>query len=433
MVKKKTAKQLIEDKGLPYAEGAEAGVLSCILQYPDLQVEVTPLLAEICYSGKHKLIANAMVDLREAGDPLDLISLTSHFQAKEDAFAALGGASALSEICTTVDSPSNFAHYLSILKDKQALRSIITSCNETIEECYQNGDDVQAILGRYYQRVTQCVTDNSQSKEKSIEEATDEWMDRYEKMMKGEIQTSMPTRFTCVNKKTPIRSGYTVVMGPRKSGKSCLGFNLMTDGCLREGRPGIIDNYELSFHESMNRLVADYGNVHAAFLFEPDKCPPNRETMRAITNTISHIRKSKLQILSSRPSIEELCNKARAAHAKYGDLMVLIDYLQIAPDPKNDRKEKTREQDVAKNSALCRDLSKELNCTVIALSQINKDGTARESAAPENDCDLALRVDGEKGVLIHAQRNGPSGEYLPLFLEGEHFRFKEKQYNEVPV
>lgn len=431
MKQNKRGKELIEDKGLPFAEEAECGVLSIALQNPTI---LTDLDQTLFYHPKNKLIAGALEALTEAGVPIDYISLTEYFSAKEEAFTAIGGASALAEIYSYVDSSSNLPHWFSILKDKKALRSVITACNDTIDEAYVQQDDVQGLLGRFYQRAAACSNANSQSTEKSIEEATDEWMDRYQKMMIGEIQTSMPTRWTCVNKKTPLRPGYTVIMGPRKSGKSCLGFNMMTDGTLREGRPGIIANYELQFHESMNRLIADYGNVPAHYLFAPDQVKPTKEVMKSIADTISVIRKSKLRIICNvRMTMDELCNKARATHAKYGDLMVMIDYLQILPDPRTQKKDQNREQDVARNSGAARDLSKELNIPVIALSQINKDGTTRESGAPENDCDLALRVDGEDGVKIHAQRNGPWGEHLPLYLEGEHFRFQERQWTKSGI
>lgn len=427
----KRGKEHVEDKGLPLSETAESGSLSCIIQHPELANELPANAEHLFYHPKNKLIAHGILSLKEKGLPFDFIALADYFQSKDETFDGIGGPAALAEVFSYVDSANNFPHYLSILKDKLTLRSVITACNDTIDEAYGNVDDVGALLGRFYQRVTKCVSEGAEAKEKSIEEATDEWLDRYEKMMAGEIQTSMPTRWACMNKSAPIRPGYTIIMGPSKSGKSCLGFNLMTDGCLRGDRPGMILNYELSFQESMNRLIADYGNVHAGYLFEPDKCAPTREVMRSITTAISHIRKSKLQILSTRPSISEMCNKARGVHAKYGDLMVLIDYLQIAPDPKIERNEKTREQDVARNSGMARDLSKELGATVIALSQINKDGTARESAAPAQDCDLTLRVE-EKGVRVLLQRNGPSGDLFPMHLRGEHFRFEEKTYSEIP-
>jgi replicative DNA helicase len=432
---KKRGKELVEDKGLPFADDAEKGVLSCLMQNPELVGDVQGLLSDKAfYHPANKLVYQTMLELHAQKKPVELITLSTHF-IDHGLMEKIGGPGFLAEINSFVNSPQYYPHHISLLKEKLVYREIITSCNDTIDEAYDPQDGAQGLLDRFYQRAATCANQNALTKEISIEDATDQWMDTYQKMMIGEIKTSIPTRFSCVNERAPLRPGYTVIMGPRKSGKSCLGFNFITDSCLREGRPGIIANYELQFQESMNRLIADYGNVDARYLFSPDVYTPRRAEMEAITKSITVIRESKLQIICNvRMSLEELCNRARAKHAKHGDLVVLIDYLQILPDPRVVHKERNREQDVARNSGMARDLSKELNIPVIALSQINKDGTTRESGAPENDCDLALRVDGEEGVKIHAQRNGASGGHLPLFLQGEHFRFREEyRTSEIPV
>lgn len=234
-----------------------------------------------------------------------------------------------------------------------------------------------------------------------------------------------------------IRSGYSVIMGPRGSGKSVLVQNIFTDACLDHGLAGIYFSFEMKAKMILNRIIADIGAIHGAYLFSPDLNSPTGEDkkrlMATITRCLQRIRASKMEIVHDvRLSPEAVVSKIRSCHAKHGHCIAAIDYLQLLDPPKSKRCD-NREQEVAGISALFRAISKELDIPVFALSQVNKDKTSRESNAPEQDADDVYLIDRYKlpdgsthegPVNCMKNRNGPDGP-INLKFKGELFRFTE--------
>jgi replicative DNA helicase len=327
-----------------------------------------------------------------------------------------------------------FGYYVETLRAKHLERTIIQGGVAVIESAYSH--DPSLMQETATQQLSQISDAIRGKKERGMGEQLEEWMATWHDIRLGKKESSMPTRWTCWNRRLMgLRPGYTVISGPRGSGKSTLAGNLLTDACIHRGGAGLLVNYEMPVRMSINRIISDIGGVESAHLFCPDITKPDRSVERKITQCLQKIRDSKLTIIHDvRMGAEDIANMAKAIKARHGTCKVLVDYIQIMPPPKLD-KDCNREQEVAKTSAVLRALSKELDDTVIGLSQLNKDGTTRESSSIEADADDVYRVERYKkpdgsttddGVLVFKNRSGPEGMNLPLTLKEGYYRFIEK-------
>lgn len=411
----------------PCSEEAEKGILSCFFQAPELLEDARVFIPDRYFFNKALgTIYGVMLEMNSQKSPIDFITVTDWCISK-GIIEQVGGRASIVELSSYLNSSSHYAHYRGILKEKSALRDLIELNSDCIKSAYScASQEASKLIARHAIDLTNLAK-VSVPKKKSMQDHVEEWMDEWQKMYGGEKASGIPTRWSDFNYKCGgIKPGYTVVSGRRASGKSCLAYNMVVDYCLKQDKPGIIKNYEMPVKMTLNRLIADIGSVPAEHLFYPDRFPPNEEMLKRIQQARDMLLRSKLEIIHDvTMDIESVIDMARQKKASEGDCLVAIDYIQIAPDPRRKKRDQNREQDVAKNSAICRAASKELDIPLIVLSQLNNDGTTRESSAIEQDADDVYRIDSEKGVFIHKQRNGPSDEYLPLFLNGPYLRFQK--------
>lgn len=410
----------------PSSDESEKGILSCFFLDRDLLEDAAMSVhPDWFFSPPNKVVYEAMLDMRFNKIPLDLVSINVWFN-DHLLMDSVGGPSELAQLYSYVPTPTQYGYYKTVLKDKFLLRRLIQSNNECNDKAYTcPSNEIPTLIAQHASTITSYARDSIPQR-RSMSEIIEDWMENWHETFHGERSSGVSSRWDCFNLKCGgIKPGYTVVSGKRASGKSCLAYNMVADYCIKHNLPGIIKNYEMPVDMTINRLIADIGGVPGEYLFYPDRFKPNDQIMKAIQRARDILAQSKLEIIHDvTMDIESVIDLARRKKANEGDCLLAIDYLQIAPDPKRRKKDQNREQDVAKNSAVCRSASKELAIPIIVLSQLNADGTTRESAAVEQDADDVYRIDSEHGVYIHKQRNGPSGEFLPLFLNGPLFRFQ---------
>jgi replicative DNA helicase len=377
------------------------------------------------------------------GWPVEYLALSQYLNDKK-LIDRIGGQGMLAELLDFVPTPSHYGYYKGILRDKYLLRQIIGACTEGISFAYEYQEDVPGLLNKVALRISEVTKEASGmvSNADNMDGHLDEWMDTWHDIYKGKKESSMPTRWHCWNTQMMgLRPGYTIISGPRGSGKSSLAQNIQTDACLKRGKAGICFNYEMPVRMTINRIIADLGDIEGAYLFAPDLARPPKEVEKKITQCLEKIRASKLEIIH-RPSMdmEEVAQRIRACKAKHGSCVALVDYIQLVPPPRL-AKDANREQEVAQNSSILRRVSKEVDDTVLGLSQLNRDGTTRESSSIESDADDVYRVErykqpdgstSEGGVLVFKNRSGPEGFKLDLLFRGKHYRFEDKDHDNIP-
>lgn len=417
---------------LPQDPNAEKGVLSCYLHNNDLLDY--PVNQEWFHHPCWRMLYLEMKAMRASSQPVELILLTK-WLVDRGLMEQIGGPGTIPELLDFVPTPQHFKYYLDILIGCHLSRAAVQGGQAVMEAGYHHDTKEMVSVVSTQMALIQKAA-RGVHKEPSMEDQLEKWQEDWNLMASGKKTSTMPTRWKSWNKKVfGISPGYTVLMGPRASGKSVLGQNIITDACLTFNRPGLIVSYEMPVRMIINRLISDIGNINGAYLFHPDTCKPTPEIIKEIGRCLDRIRASRLKIIHDvTMDVLGVVAKAKQIYAKHGDCVVMVDYLQITKSPKG-KSFDLREQEIAGISAPLRDLSKELNIPVLALSQVNKDRTSRESNAPEQDADEVYLIDRyrlpngdihEGGIICVKARNGEDGK-IDMSLDGACFRFTDSK------
>lgn len=417
---------------LPSSLEAERAVLGCYLHYNDL-LDLGDK-EEWFYHAGSRVLFQEMKAMRASGLPVDYILLCK-WLADRGKMEEIGGNGVLADILDYVPAPTHYKHYLNILKECSLARVAVQGGVTILEMAYHHDRKEIATTAATQLALIEQAARGANS-EPSMEDQIDQWQNDWNLMASGKKASAMPTRWKAWNKKVMgVRPGYTIIMGARGSGKSILAQNIITDAAITFNRPALIVSYEMPVRMIINRLIADMGNINGAYLFSPDIAVPTPEIIKQINRCLDRIRGSRLRIVHDvTMGAEGIVAKVKQIHAKHGDCVVAVDYLQLMKSPKGEKFD-LREQVIAANSSLLRDLSKELDIPVFALSQINKEGTSRESNAPEQDADDIYRIERyrlpngdmkEEGITCVKNRNGDDG-HIDMVLNGPLFRFEESQ------
>lgn len=428
-------------KGLPHAPEVEQGILSCLLQRPDELIGHARenLPPESFYHPVNRQIYEELIAFGSKPNvEVDLVTFSQHLLNKE-MLDKVGGPSFIAEILNFVATPAHYPYYSKILDESLRQRKLIVAASNAIRVATSAAEDFSEMSEKVMVEVAAMrAAAEAPVKETSWDEELDEWAENWDLMASGKKESSMPVRWSCWNDQAGgLQSGYNIVSGASSSGKSTLLGNAMVDACIRRKRPGLYDSREMPVRMVVSRLVADLADVDGDYLFQPDRNPPSSDQKKAIFQALKIIRSSPLRIIHKpKMSAEGVCHIARKIYAEQGDCVMAVDYLQLVPKPADIEKNSNREREVAVNSATFRMLSKELDIPVLVLSQLNQDGSTRESGAINMDCDFHIKVDREKdnktgkvtekGVWVYKSRNGASSFHLPMFLEGSKFRFVER-------
>ena len=412
------------------APETERAILSCFLADPRNLIgrfhEIGSLewFHHVVYRG----MAEEMFELLEAKDTFDNVMLFQHLSDK-GLMEKFGGPSFLAEINNFVPTPAHFPYYCEELSAKHLLRQSWAKLLQAKDRLVEHHDSLQEkgdlILGDL--AAVEALF-REQNKPKTLDDQIAEWQEDWNAKRNKEKHSGMPTRWPEFNLKMGgLNDGYTLIGGEYSSGKSVLMRNLLVDACiLRHQRPGALFSYETSAQDMISGMVCDIGGVPSPFVFRPDTCEPHPPYTKSIAHALDKIRGSKLQIIDDRSlSADGLASKARALHDKHGDLVVGVDYLQKIPRPTWIEKNATSERELAANSDTMQKVSQKM--PVIMAIQINKDGSSRGSEAVMMDGDMALRIEGDKGIYVTKFKKGQRFFHLNMQLEPDKLRFVESQ------
>ncbi|MCT4584762.1 MAG: replicative DNA helicase [Peptostreptococcaceae bacterium] len=426
----------------PHSIDAEQSVLGSILLEKDSIVTCSESLKAIdFYSETHKEIFEAMISLYKRSDPIDIVTLTEELK-KRGSLDAIGGISYITDLSTVVPTVSNLANYIKIVKEKSILRKLIRTSNEIMESSYVGETDVMHIL----EDAEKGIFDISQEKTgDNLSPISDVLMNTYEMLEevyknKGQI-TGMTTGFIDLDRKLNglQRTDLVLVAARPAMGKTAFSLNLAQNAALIDGASVAIFSLEMSKEQLIQRMIAAQSHV------ELNKIKNGNldDEWAKIIEAMGVLSKSKIYIDDTPgTTIMEIRSKCRRLKIEHGLDMILIDYLQLM---ESDGKIESRQQEISKISRSLKILAKELNCPVIALSQLSRApelradhrpilSDLRESGAIEQDADLVMflyrdeyyHMDSEKKnigeIIVAKHRHGETGS-IELAWLGEFQKF----------
>jgi replicative DNA helicase len=440
----------------PHSVEAEQGVLGSMLISPrDAIGEVVEkITADYFYVPAHQTIFNALVDLWNVGQGIDLITFTQALRDR-DLLESVGGAAAVTNLFTFVPTAANVGYYIEIVRDKYILRSIIAAGTESVRRAYEEQDEVGNLLDEVEQRIFAVGEDRFKGQMLSMKDQVMEAIESIEKLYerKGGI-TGVSTGFIEFDRMTSgMHPSEMIVIAARPSmGKTALAMNIAEHVAINEKLPVGVFSLEMSSQQLVQRLLCSRARVNLqkvrdGFLGERD--------FPSLTAAASKLAEAKIFIDDTASlSILELRAKARRLKAQQDVQLIIIDYLQLLRSTSR-RAQDNRQLEISEISAGLKGLAKELKIPVIVVAQLNRQpeqrsggkprlSDLRESGSIEQDADLVgllvrpemyeedeearQEKSGEAELIIAKQRNGPVGE-IPLTFLKEFTRFEDRARN----
>lgn len=424
----------------PASVEAEQAVLGAMLLKPEaVTAAAEELSADDFYRETHRLIYEAMMELKDRTEPVDLVTLTEQLK-KADKLAKIGGIPALSLIANSVPTAANVHYHARIVHEKAQLRSLISAATEIAGAAYESADEVEDIMDNAEKRIL-AVSSGKRSKDfvplQEILLDTLEQIDaRYNN--KGSI-TGLPTGFTELDHLTAgLQKSDLILVAARPSmGKTAFTLNIAAHVVLRAREPVAFFSLEMSKEQLVQRLLCSEGRIDSQRLRVGEL---EEKEWGDLIDTANRLSAAPLYI-DDTPSITvmELRSKARRLKAEHGLSLIVIDYLQLMQG-RASKNGDNRQQEISEISRSLKALARELNVPVIALSQLSRSvesrqvkrpmlSDLRESGSLEQDADIVMFLYREDyydpetenknitEVIIAKHRNGPVDTVDLTFLK----------------
>ena len=434
----------------PHSIEAESSVLGGLLLDNNAWDRVGDLLTEgDFYRHEHRLIFTAIAAHINASKPADVITVYEKLQSQGKA-DDIGGLAYLNALAQYVPSASNIRRYAEIVRERGILRKLVTASDEIATNAFNTeGRPVDKILDEAEQKIFNIGEEGSRMKQgfQGMDTLVVDLLDRVQEMADNPNDiTGVPTGFIDLDRMTSgLQAGDMVVLAARPSmGKTAFAVNIAEHVALHEGLPVAIFSMEMGAAQLAVRVVGSIGRIDQTHLrtgkLTDDEWPRLTEAIEKLRNVSLHIDETP-GLTSS-----ELRANARRLARQCGKLgLIVVDYLQLMSGSSGSQGE-NRATELGEISRGLKMLAKELQCPVIALSQLNRSvetrtdkrpmmSDLRESGAIEQDADIIMFIyrddyynkDSKEPnvaeVIIGKQRNGPTGT-VKLFFQKSQTRFE---------
>ena len=427
---------------MPHSIEAEQSVIGAMIMDRDAVTVASEMLnVEDFYQKQYGILFEAMTELYSEGKPIDLITLQNRLKEK-DVPPEISSLEFVRDMITTVPTSANVKYYAEIVSEKALLRRLIKVNEDIAAECYAGKERVEDILEDTEKQIFQVLQRRSNDDFVPIKEVVLNALDKIEaaSRSKGSV-TGMATGFIDLDYKTSgFQPSDLILIAARPSmGKTAFVLNIAEYMAFRSNETVAIFSLEMSKEQLVNRLFALESRVDSQILRTGNLSDSDWANLIEAAGTIG---RSNL-IIDDTPgiSVAELRSKCRKFKLEHNLGIIMIDYLQLM---QGSRRSESRQQEISDISRSLKELARELQVPVVALSQLSRAveqrpdhrpmlSDLRESGAIEQDADVVMFLyrddyynhDTEKKdvaeVIIAKQRNGPIGTvelaWLPRFTK----------------
>ena len=435
----------------PHSIEAEASVLGGLLLDNGAWDRVGDLLVNAdFYRHEHQLIFGAIGALINASKPADVVTVFEQLQSQGKSDAA-GGLVYLNSLAQYVPSAANVRRYAEIVRERSILRKLVAASDEIATKAFNTqGQPVSTILDEAEQKIFHIGEQGSRMKQgfQNMEKLVVELLDRVVEMSRNPNDiTGVPTGFIDLDRQTSgLQAGDLIILAARPSmGKTALAINIAEHVALNEQLPVAVFSMEMGASQLAVRIVGSIGRIDQGRLrtgrLREDEWPRLTEAIERLRSVALHIDET------PGLTVSELRANARRLARQCGKLgLIVVDYLQLmsVSTSMNDENRATAIGEISRGLKM---LAKELQCPVIALSQLSRGvesrtdkrpmmSDLRESGAIEQDADVimfiyrdeyytkeACKEPGVAEVIISKQRNGPTGTTKLAFV-AKHTKFE---------
>ena len=424
----KTSKNFSRE--LPHNLEAEQCVLCCIVIDGDLALEILPqLVVEDFFAPSHKTLFEAIANINYSHKTIDFVTVADEL-SRTGKMASIGGISYLTSLHDMLPSTANYRDYVEIVKRDATKRQLIRECSSIIEEAHA-ADERDKMLAAAEKKIYDINIKNSSKSLQAIKDNVGEVFTKLEIINKDPSQLKgIMSGFKKLDLMTNgFQGGNLVVIAGRPGqGKSSLAMNIVEHAAVTDGKVCAVFSLEMTTSEITQRMLFSLAGVSMSSGLSGKLRPEDWDNLMKANSAIAN---SKIFVDDSQITPEELLSRCRRLKSNEGLDLVMIDYIQLMTETK--KKVESRQQEIASFTRSLKQIAKELNVPIIALSQLNREveqgsgnkkpqlSNLRESGAIEQDADMVLFIhkptsEGSSNgiedinLIIAKHRNGPTGE-----------------------
>ena len=441
---------------LPNNIEAEQSVLgACFLSKYALQKASENLSPESFYTEKNGKIFASMINLMEEKIPIDITTITSDLNKKNE-LNEVGGVEYLTELINYVPTASNIDYYIKNVEESYILRNLIQTAEDIAQEGYRVDETVNEILDNSEKKILNIVKNRKASEFRSIKDVLNKTQSDLERLSenKGEITGLATGWYDFDHLTTGLHPNEFIIIAARPAmGKTAFALNLATHVAMEQDKSVALFNLEMSAEQLAMRILSSLGQLEGFKLRTGNLM---NQDWKRINEAVSQLSNTNL-VIDDTPGItigEIRAKCRRLASSENGLALVVIDYLQLISGGRNYGS--NRQQEVSDISRSLKTLAMELGVPVIALSQLSRGVEAREDKRPlmsdlresgsiEQDADIVMflyrddyynkeaRTEDNTSIselIIGKHRNGPTKTIELLFKKNTStFVNLRKEYN----
>ncbi len=430
----------------PQNTEAEMALLGSVMLRPDSIYEIIDFVTpKSFYAERHAIIYDSMLDLFTKRTPIDLLSLSSRLKEK-NLLDQVGGASYLTEIINTVPSSANIKHYAEIIQKKYMMRRLIDASEFIAHLGFDESSELEDLLDKAEKHIYDITQSGGVHKFVAMKDELVEAFERLENLHnnKGELR-GVPTGFKELDHKLAgFQKSDLIILAARPSmGKTSLALDIARQTAINHKVPVGIFSLEMSSQQLVDRMLAAESNVDA-WKLRTGKLSDEGD-FAAIRQSLDRLSQAPIYIDDQPGSnILKMRSVARRLKSEKGLGLLIVDYLQLMV-PTQSRSSDNLVQQVTEISRSLKNLARELDVPVIALSQLSRAveqrggkprlSDLRDSGSIEQDADVVMFIHREDKykeqsertniaeILIEKHRNGETGK-VELFFNDKKATFQ---------
>lgn len=430
---------------------AEQSVLGAMLLDKEALIEVAEIItSRDFYRETHQHIFQTLMDLFNKGEAVDLVTVCEELENK-GLLDKLGGAAYLATLANMTPTAAHARYYAGIVKEKALLRALIRSSTEIIDKSYGYVENIEEFLDDAEQMIFDVARKKDSRSFVPLRDALEQTFEKLERLYERKSGlTGLSTGFPDLDN---ITSGFQesdlIIIAARPSmGKTTLAVNIAQQMAAAEVHPVAFFSLEMSSEQLAQRLLCSSAEIDAQRLRRGFL---SSEDWPRLTQAVGPLSELPLYIDDTPAiSVMEMRAKARRLKLEKGLCAVFVDYLQLM---RGSERAENRQQEISGISRSLKALAKELNCPVIALSQLSRAVEQRQDKRPilsdlldsggiEANADMVVFIyrddyyypETEKKhvteILISKQRNGPTGK-VELYFMDRFNKFVSLSYQEA--
>ncbi len=441
------------DKTVPANPEAEEAVLGSLLIDPDGVLKVASFLeAEDFYRERNGWIYRAILDLHERREPADFVTLCDELE-RNNLLQEVGGAAYITQLVNNVPSAAYVEHYGHIVERTSTLRRLIDAAGQIAGLAYEEAQEVDEIVDRAEQIVFNVAERRIRRDLVPVRQVMHDVVDRIDYLHRHQGQIlGVPSGFTQLDR---LLGGFQksdlIILAARPAvGKTSLSLNFALNAARKFRKVVAYFSLEMSSEQLVQRLLAMETGIDQQRLRKGEIEDHDWDMIMLAAGELS----GTMLHIDDTPAMSalELRTKARRLQAEHGLDLVVVDYLQLM---RGDNKSENRVQEISYISRALKGLARELECPVIALSQLSRAvesrsdhkpmlSDLRESGSIEQDSDIVMfiyREDMQKensdkkniaDIIVAKHRNGPT-DTIPLYFRKELTKFENLEMVREPL